>query len=543
MTGPRRRHHLKFDLETIAKYLGGELPPGPYHDTLILQHIINENLKIERGLTYSLKDISIDWYRPADPKVWYPQIGKGGVDNYGLDEVARYLAKDLRYCWYLKERLWPRLIRLGLLPAYEFEMSMYPVLMDMEQAGFPINVEKHDEVGASLDKEIEAIAEECYSIAKDQFPLSNTGIKRWLLFGRGDKPAGVTPRMVSQNLRPLSYTTKTHTPQLTQTVLDYYADRNNPLATLFRQYSEKEKLRGTFVKGLGKIVTGTPPKMHTSFKQHGTVTGRLSCSYLHQIPKGSTIRELFDAGPGYVLIVADYDQIELRCAGYESRDREMLSVFKRGEDVHRSAAAAMFRVEEVTDEQRAVGKTQNFAVLYGAGPNKIAAVAHCSKEEAKKLIARYYDAFAGLEPWKRALLAEARSRYDDSTPPYVIIPISNRIRRLPDLLNYRRDEDHFRYKAERQAVNAVVQGFAANITKLAMRELHSQLQDYDASMILQVHDEIIIRVAERQADEVLDLTHRCMTGIKNGSGGPILGSIPLIVSGKVGYSWAAGKSK
>ena len=537
-------HHLKFDLETVAKYLNGEIPTGPYHDTLVLQHIINENLKFERGVTYSLKDISIDWFRPADPKTWYPEIGKAGPDNFGLDQVARYVAMDLRRCWYLKERLWYRLIKLGLLSAYEFEMSQYPVLMSMEQAGFPINEEARGKVGAGLDEDIAAIEKACWDIAHDQFPLSNTGIKRWLLFGKGDKPLGVTPLMVSQNLRPLSYTVKTRTPQLTQAVLDHYADRNK-LAGLFRQYSEKEKLRGTFVKGLGKIVSGTPPKLHTSFKQHGTVTGRFSCAYLHQIPKGSQIRELFVAGDGYVLIVADYDQIELRCAGYESHDPEMLEVFQRGEDVHRSAAAAMFRVTEVTEEQRAVGKTQNFAVLYGAGPNKIAAVAKCSKAEAQRLISRYYATFSGLEPWKRAVLAEARSRYDPDagTPPYVTIPISNRIRRLPDLLNYKLNEDGIRYRAERQAINAVVQGFAANITKLAMSELHQQLAPFDAQMLLQVHDEIIIRVAEHQADEVLDLTHRCMTGIKNGSDGSILGSIPLIVSAKVGYSWAAGKSK
>ena len=128
-------------------------------------------------------------------------------------------------------------------------------------------------------------------------------------------------------------------------------------------------------------------------------------------------------------------------------------------------------------------------------------------------------------------------------PPYVLIPPSGRLRRLPELLNYLSGEEYTRFRAERQAINAIVQGFASNITKLAMLDIHEKLKPYPARMLLQVHDEIIVRVEESYADEVLELVSVAMSGVKNGTGGPILGSIPLIVSAKVGYSWASAKGK
>ena len=305
-----------------------------------------------------------------------------------------------------------------------------------------------------------------------------------------------------------------------------------------------------FDKFLSKRDSGLP-RLHTSFKQHGTVTGRLSAEKpnLHQIPKSSVIRDLFIAGPGHVLIVADYDQIELRCLAKEAREKTMIHIFQEGRDIHREAAAAAMVIDvgEVTDHMRDVGKTLNFATGYGAGANKIAAVAHTTKRRGQQFLDRYYATFSGLEPWKKRVLYEARDRCDPTSPstdpPTIIIPPVGRLRRLPDLMNYHKGEEWVRWRAERQAINALVQGFASYITKIAMLNLFQRISAYPAQMVLQVHDEIIVRCEEAYAEEVLALVSDTMMGVRTSDGSPILGEIPLIVSSKVGYSWAAAKGK
>jgi len=475
-------HNVKFDLESLSKYFDDEIPPPPYHDTLILRHILNED-----HISYSLKELTCNRYKipRKERATFYPPLGELGTDNFALDVVARYLAKDLRYAWLSFCNDWPRLRELQ--DAYDFEMSIYPAIMAMEYAGFPVNLDEIDRVRDDLDTGIHAVEEEVWQRTGDSFSLSLTDKKRWVMFGEGKPLYGDHKRpLISQSLPVISRTPEAQVPQVTQGVLEAYQNTGNEVASLFLQWSELEKLRGTFIgspdggedgkpTGIYRFLrpTRTLPTVHTSFKQHGTKTGRLSASEpnLQQLPKGetagATIRELFVAGYGYVLIVADYDQIELRCAGYLSRDPKMLQVFQRGEDIHRRAASVMFQVlpEEVTDPQRNLGKTQNFAVLYGAGEERIAVVGHMSKKRARVMIRNYYEEFTELEPWKERVLREARDVGDraDPTrlPPYVAIPPFGRRRRLPDLF-------HPEFKparaAERQAVNARVQGFAANIS-------------------------------------------------------------------------------
>ena len=548
--------NVKFDIQSMYKYYD-KMPPGPYHDTIVSRHILNENLR-----EYGLKPLTYTTFgwRPKE-RERYPDLGSQDVANFGLDEVARYLNKDLRYAWLIHQRDTKLLRRKHLLSIYEFEMALYPVLIDMEYEGFPVDFTEMESVRTDLLDRIHEIEEEAADLAGDQFSLSNTEAKRWIMFGRPIKdkygnlkptPVGLSNKvtLLTQNLEPLSVTEKTQVPQITKFVLDYYANRGNPMANLLLEWSRLEKLRGTFIEGFQGFLQPHPDgsqRLHTGFKQHGTVTGRLSSSKpnLQQYPRGSTIRKLFVAGKGCQLIVADYDQIELRCAAYESRDPEMLAIFARGEDIHRSAAAAMFLVplDAVTEDQRSVGKTQNFAVLYGAGPAKIAFVAKCSLQRAKQLIRRYYGTFAGLEPWKAKLLEKARKAgdfTDGARPPHVVIPPVGRLRRLPNLYE---NHDGTRMHAERQAVNARIQGFASNIAKMAMVDLHSKLQEqpYLARMIVQVHDEVVIRVDEHYVEEALPLVVNTMSGVKDSQGNPILGSVPLIVSAKVGNTWASAK--
>ena len=561
-------HNVKFDIQSVAKYYGGKIPPGPYHDTIVSTHVLDESLD-----AYDLKSLTCEWlhiplYRRAK---FYPNMGKSGIDNFGLDEIARYLTKDLHYCWVRHQMMMDKLRRKKLMPVYDFEMDIYPVLIDIEQGGFSVDPDQLDSVRTELQDGISHIEEEAWVLAGDTFSLSHTDTKRWVMFGEKEttKPAfgtvvdkdspefGKSTRrpLKSQNLRVISRTTETKVPQVTQAVLESYADRGNRMAELFMEWSLMEKLRGTFVEGLSALLTyhdgDDLPRIHTGFKQHGTVTGRLSSARpnLQQLPRGTKIRDLFVAGPGRVLIVADYDQIELRCTAEQSGDKVMRQVFMEGRDIHRQAAAAALRMkpEDISAEMRQVGKTLNFATLYGAAEMKIAMVAGGSIQRGREFLDRYYAQFAGLKPWKNRVLRDARARGDRadfmSHPPSVLIPPLGRLRRLPDLyINPHDKADGWRcWRAERQAINAVIQGYASYITKMAMKDLAPILKEYPARMVVQVHDEIVVSVDEKWVSEVQPLVVSTMGGIRGMDGQPILGDIPLIASAGVGYSWAKAK--
>jgi DNA polymerase I len=539
---PKLGHNVKFDLQTVAKYYG-EIPPGPYHDTILVRHTLDENLR-----DYRLKQTTRDWLGLAAKD--YPELGRLGTDNFGLDEVARYLAMDLRYCWLQFQYFYPRLVRKGLKRVYDFEMSVYPVLMEMEQHGFPVDRSNLGEVRTELEERLTQIEKRCWHLAGDIFPLSNTNAKRWVMFGEGEPVQGQHGlALQSQNLRILSRTPKTSIPQITKGVLEYYVNRGNAMAELFLDWSATDKLRGTFIEGLDALVTDIDmPRIHTSFNQHRTTTGRLSSAgpNLQNLPRRTIIRSLFVAGRGHVLIVADYDQIELRCLALESGDPVMCRVFRQGGDIHVQAAAGAFRisVEGVTADQRQVGKTLNFATSYGAEAARVASVAGVSVRRGQQILDRYYEQFALLKPWKARTLREAKARGDRANvpvqPPAVVIPPTGRLRRLPNLFS---SEDGLRAHAERQAINAVIQGFASNITKMAMVNLRENLQGYPAHMVLQVHDEIVTRVEERYVDEVMSIVTSTMSDIRDDNGQPILGNIPLLVSTAVGGTWAEAKGK
>ena len=526
-------HNLKFDLQSVAKYYEGRIPPGPYRDTLVLTHVLDENL-----VSYSLKPLVMDWLHisknPDVRKKFYPNLGRLGVLEQPLDEVAKYLAKDVWYTLMFYRDNWRLLCKEPeLLAAFDLEMKLYPVLMDMELTGVRIDWQLLAERGAVLKAEVQEITERIWDICGEEFDLTLPSKKRHYLFGK--KSEG------GQGLKPLNFTAKTNQPQLNQEVLEHYADTNE-LAALLLQYSEKEKVISTFITGLSsKLIEG---RLHTSFKQHGTVTSRLSSSQpnLQQIPRGTMIRDAFIPSPGNVLLVADYDQIELRCAAYLSQDPEMMRVFVEGLDIHAEAAAAMLDLDlaDLTSEQRQIGKIQNFGTLYGAGPDKIAVVADCSKEMAEQFISRYYEKYAVLTKWKNDIVVQAKNRGDRNDPrciPYATIPPYNRRRRLPDLYS---DQYGLRARAERQVVNSVVQGFAAYVLKHALIDLHAVLPSVGAKLILNVHDEIIAECPTETADEGMGLLTSTMENVPY-NGLPILGQVPLTVKGSIATRWSEGK--
>ena len=359
-------HNLKFDLLSLAKYFDHQYPPGPYHDTILVRHTLNEELGI-----YKLKHLVCEWFDIHWKKraAFYPELGEAGIENFGLDVVARYLAKDCRYCWMMFQTWYPLLAKRGVLDTYEFEMSMYPTIMDMEYAGFPVDTSNMDLVRADLESQQRKIQEEAWSKAGDEFSLSNTDAKRWIMFGEGTYECGKNKRALhSEKLRVRTPHQGNQGAAGDPGGAGVLPNTGNRMAELFLDWSVTEKLRGTFIEGLQGFLYRDGdglPTLHTGFKLHGTKTGRLSSAEpnLQQLPRGSTIRSLFVAGEDHILIVADYDQIELRCLALAAQEPAMIEIFRQGRDIHAEATAVAMVIELalVTGDLRQVGKTLNFA--------------------------------------------------------------------------------------------------------------------------------------------------------------------------------------
>lgn len=524
-------HNLKFDLESIAKYYDDLIPPGPYFDTTVATHVIDENL-----VKYDLKGLVMDWLRVKGKdarKAFYPNLGKT-VEHEPIDEVAQYLAMDV---W--RDLIFSRATRRmlaaeqGLLDVLQIEMDLYGPLMEIEMFGVHVDVPMLMERGKKLEEERDAITEKVWDICGQPFDLTNANMKRHFMFDTGPGPG-------CQGLKPLSYTEKTNTAQINRAVLEHYQDTNE-LARLLLEWSDKEKVISTFISGMSsKLIDG---RLHTSYKQHATKTGRLSSSQpnLQQIPRGTMIRDCFLADEGCSFVVADYDQVELRCVAYLAQDETMIEVFQQGLDIHAEAAAAMLQIpiEQVTPEQRAMGKTQNFGTLYGAGPDKIATVAGVNLKRAEEFIELYYERFAGLSAWKVRVLKEARANGQVGTSvPYTIIPPVGRRRRLPDLFSM---DFGKRMRAERQVVNSIVQGFAGYVNKLAVIDLTENLYTTTGHIVLNVHDEIVVQAPDEHAEKIKEILTATMEGVRY-EGEPILGSVPLTAEAGIAKRWSEAKS-
>jgi DNA polymerase-1 len=248
---------------------------------------------------------------------------------------------------------------------------------------------------------------------------------------------------------------------------------------------------------------------------------------LQNIPRESSIRSLFVAPEGQIMLVADYDQIELRVMAMFSQDKELLKVFNNNIDIHTGAAALLFgkSIEDVTSEERQIGKGVNFLTAYGGGAGKLARTTGISFEQAQHMIQEYYRQFSGLTEWKQKVVAQGRRLGYVET-------ITGRRRRLPDLLSV---NSEFRSRAERQAVNAVVQGSAADLCKQAMIDIDRAFKGTNLKVLVQVHDELIAVAPIEEAVEMKELFMKAM------GHNTIIQGVPLRVSCDMASTWAEAK--
>lgn len=504
--------NVKFDARSISKYYGGDIPVGPYADTMLMQHLVDENL-----MSYSLEQIIMRNYEKHDAYYRDGKLGKV-IDLVPFDKAVRYVHLDVRWTWLLHQRLWTKICNHeGLLRCFYQDSQVLEILMHMENTGIPVNERQLVVLGKELDNKLQSILLDLSDYTPIGFNPDSTKHKQQFLFNK-KREGGLA-------LKPHK-TTSTGQPSVDEESLKFL-EHKHPALTMLLNWAETKKLKSTYVDGL--LPQLNQGRLHPSFHLHRTATGRLSSSgpNLQNIPRDSSIRNLFVAPDGYTMLVADYDQIELRVMAMFSQDKELLNVFNNNIDIHTGAAALLFgkSVDEVTSEERQIGKGVNFLTAYGGGAGKLARTTGIDFEQAQKMIQEYYKQFSGLTDWKNRVVAQGRRLGYVET-------LTGRRRRLPDLLS---PDGERRSRAERQAVNAVVQGSAADLCKQAMIDIHRAFNNTNLKVLVQVHDELVAIAPEDEAQDMKELFMKAM-----GHGTTIQG-VPLRVSCDIASTWAEAK--
>ena len=402
-------------------------------------------------------------------------------------EAVRFACERAEFPLRLWERFEKQLADQVLEELFDdLEMPLLPVLAGMEAAGIAIDIPFFREESKRLGRELRLLREDVFRVAGVEFNVNSTPQLRTVLFER----LGL----------PVMKRTKTG-PSTDSSVLEELAVAGHELPGLLMEYRQLEKLRGTYVDALPSLVSPETGRIHTTFNQTVTATGRLSSSdpNLQNIPirtvAGRQIRRGFVARPGALLLTADYSQIELRILAHFSKDPVFVEAFRADKDIHRETAAIIFETpaEHVTDRMRDQAKTVNFATLYGQGPFSLARGLGISLDEAKECIDQYFDRFAGVRRFLDEQVEQAREK------GYVETLLGRR-RYVPEL---RAKAWNVRQFGERVAQNTPVQGTAADLVKVAMLRLERAFRgDEEVCMLLQVHDELVFEVEEGRVEAV-----------------------------------------
>jgi DNA polymerase I len=379
----------------------------------------------------------------------------------------------------------------------DVELPLIEVLAAMEWNGIRIDEGFFRETSRRLSRELELTQQEIWKEAGEEFNINSTPQLRVILFER----LGL----------PMLRKTKTG-PSTDASVLEELAAQGYTLPRLLMDFRQVDKLKSTYVDALPQLVNRVTGRIHTSFNQTVAATGRLSSSdpNLQNIPirtgQGAEIRKGFIPADGHVFITADYSQIELRILAHFSGDPAFVEAFRSGADIHRQTAAIMFGVEvaDVSAQMRAAAKTVNFATIYGIGAFALSSQLGTSVQEARDFIDNYFTRFPDVRRYLDEQIAMARERGYVET-------ISGRRRYIPEITSA---NFNIRQFGERAATNAPVQGSAADIIKLAMISIQSEIaaSDAGARMLLQVHDELVFEAPVSEADATRDLVQRLMEG-------------------------------
>ena len=460
---------------------------------------------------------------PEENDYGWPRLSArwGAVLRHELESRGETAPGPARLGLAMAQLFEQRMEKDGLLELFRrLEMPLLPVLAGMEQSGVAIDAAAFraflDDVQGRLDQ----LTAHVYELAGTQFNIRSAQQLGDVLFNGLGLPA---PRK-----------TKGGQASTSQQTLEKLAGQH-PVVDSILQYRKLEKMRSTYLDPLPRLVD-PQGRIHTTFNQKATATGRLSSSIpnLQNIPVrgplGKRMRSCFIAGPGRLLVSADYSQVELRVLAHVSQDPALLEAFRNGEDIHARTAALVYDLppDQVSPDQRRNAKTINFGLIYGMGAQKLAQELKISTTQAKDFIARYFERLQGLKEFYEGVEASARKHGFVTT-------LGGRRRLLPDINSA---SGQAAALARRQAINTVIQGSAADIIKLAMLAVarDERLRELDARLLLQVHDELLLEVPADAAEEAGALVARLMQDVC--PAGKEL-SVPLLVDWGTGHDWGA----
>ena len=506
-------HHLKYDAHILENH--GVTLRGMRFDSMLESYVLNSTATRHDMNSTAHKYLNLETIRFEDV------AGKGAgqlrFDQVDLDRAAPYAAEDADITLRLHRKLWPMLEATGSLAKLytSIEQPLVPVLQRIEHRGVLVDEKRLAKQSAELTKKIAALEKKVHKEAGRKFNLGSPKQLQELLFDE----LGL----------PVIRKTPKGQPSTAEDVLQKLAEEFI-LPELILDYRALSKLKSTYTDKLPQQICARTGRIHTSYHQAVAATGRLSSSdpNLQNIPirteEGRRIRQAFIAPPGYSLLAADYSQIELRIMAHISGDQGLLQAFADDLDIHRATAAEVFGVppDEVSDDQRRSAKAINFGLIYGMSPFGLSRQLGISLDEARGYTELYFDRYPGVQDYMK------RTRQQAKEQGFVETVFGRRLY-LPDI---QARQAQRRQYAERSAINAPMQGTAADIIKKAMLAVDDWLQNdgVDARMIMQVHDELVLEVHSDMADEAAARVAELM-------GGAATLQVPLKVDTGIGSNW------
>jgi len=503
--------NIKYDL-IVLKWEGVDLS-GIYFDSMVASYVLNPS-----KMNHNLDDIALEYLNHRTVP-FRELIGKGKrattIDKVEVERVIPYASSDADIALRAAKIMERELGEKGLDKLfYEVEMPLVEVLAEMEMNGVVIDVDYIATLSRDFSLRLRELEKEIYKLSGQEFNINSPRQLSFILFEKLNLP------VISR--------TKTGA-STSEEVLLQLAEKHK-LPQLIIEYRELQKLKSTYLDALPQMVNPETGRLHTSFNQTVTATGRLSSSEpnLQNIPirteDGRKIRRAFIPEKGCLFVSADYSQIDLRVLAHISGDESLRDAFLHNEDIHRRTASELFGVpqEEVTPELRRIAKTVNFGLSYGMSPYGLSKDLGVSQTEAKKYIDSYFQKYKGVKNYIEKIVVQARKDGFVST-------LLNRRRYLPEINSKNGSVRGF---AERIAINTPIQGTSADIIKVAMIRIREKLKaaGSKAKMSLQIHDELLFEVPEEEVDELSHLAKKEMEGA-------VSLNVPVVADIKVGKNW------
>jgi DNA polymerase-1 len=502
-------HNAKFDMMALAE-IGIDVV-GLNFDTMIAAHLLGEKALALKALAFS--KLGVEMTPIAD------LIGTGSkqipMSQVPIKKTAAYSGADADMTFRLASLLGRELEKQSLMKLFnDVEMPLVPVLLLMERNGIAVDTSILGEMSQRLGEQVAVLEQKIYEETKHEFNINSPAQLGKVLFdemqlptSRRGKSKYSTEASVIEELRPV-----------------------HPIAGYILEYRQLTKIKSTYIDTLPALVNPRTGRIHTSFNQTRTTTGRLSSSdpNMQNIPVrgelGGQVRQAFIAPPGASLLAADYSQIDLRALAHLSQDENLLKAFRGGADIHAATASLLFDTDpsQITKDMRRLAKTVNFGVIYGMSDYGLEQATEFSREEASRFIKSYFEKYPGVRKYLDETKEKARR------DGYVVTLLGRR-RYIPDINSANRQ---VREAAERMAINMPVQGTSADIIKVAMINLYREMakKGLKSKMLLQVHDELVFEVPEAEMSTLRKLVPSIMESA-------IKLNVPVKVDTKVGKNW------